>query len=75
MSREAKFFQMVNGALENEGIQNVQVVIRSYNGKRAMKFLGVDTEWLKEKVKEIAGRYCETLQFVQETKTALIYTI
>lgn len=75
MSREAKLFQMVNGDLKNERIQHVQVVFRIYNGRRAMKFLSVDTERFKEKVKEIAGWYCESLQLVQETKTTLIYTI
>ena len=73
--RVSELFKAINKELKKNKIQHVQALFRVRNGRRCMQFVSVDTPTYKEKVKAIADRYCESLDFIDETKTTITYLI
>lgn len=61
--------------LKERKMQHVQVLLRPADGRLCIKFVSVDNDKLKDKVKELAGELCESLEFYEESKTTITYLI
>ena len=73
--RVQKLFEAINRELKENKIQHVQALFRTKDGQLCIKFVSVDNDQYKTKVKAIADRYCESLNLIDETKTTLTYAI
>lgn len=56
-------------------MQHVQALLRHADGRLCIKFVSVDNDKLKDKVKALAGELCESLEFYSESKTTITYLI
>ena len=61
--------------LKERKMQHVQALLRHTNGRLCIKFVSVDNDKLKDKVKGLAGELCESLEFYSESKTTITYLI
>lgn len=73
--RIQKLFEAINQELVDNKLQHVQALFRLKDGRRCIKFVSVDNDQYKARVKAIADRYCESLYLIDETKTTLTYAI
>ena len=61
--------------LKERKMQHVQVLLRHTNGRLCIKFVSVDNDKLKDKVKALADELCENLEFYSESETTITYLI
>lgn len=61
--------------LVKEKIQHIQLLIGSHNGQYIVKFTSVDNDNLRERLRAITDRYCESLMLIKETKTTRVFAI
>lgn len=61
--------------LKERKMQHVQALLRHTNGRLCIKFVSVDNDKLKDKVKALANELCESLEFYSESKTTITYLI
>lgn len=73
-SRIINLFEQIKKEVKDAHIAHVQVLHTFKNGNICIKFTSVDNDYYKNKVREICDRYCESLYFVSESKTTMIYS-
>lgn len=66
-----ELFDAIRRELIENKIRHVQALFKMKDARRCIKFVSVDTDRYKSKVKEIASRY--PLELKYESKTTLTY--
>lgn len=61
--------------LKERKMQHVQALLRHIDGRLCIKFVSVDNDKLKDKVKALASELCESLEFYSESETTITYLI
>ena len=58
-------------------VQALTIIVKTLDGERhlAIKFVSIDTDKQRDKVKALAAKYCESLQLFKESKTTMTYLI
>lgn len=56
-------------------IQHIQMLIGFRGGRTVVRFVSVDSDDLRARLKAITDRYCEHLELIKETKTTRVFAI
>lgn len=75
MKHRLEIFKVIEERIMAEHLKHVQPLLRKYRGQLAIKFTCCDSPKYKERIKKLCEDYPESLTFVNETKTTLVYTI
>ena len=75
MSHKIALIESIRKELENNKMKPIQLLLVKMNERPAIRFASVNSEKLNLKVKALADRYCESLEFAKETPTTLTYYI
>ena len=67
--------EALNRELERNHMKHVQMLLKPYKGRYAVKFTCVDNDSVREKLMAIADRFCESMELVKAKKTTYIYAI
>lgn len=71
--RKLKLIESLKNELARNKIQHVHLLLIKYRGQLAIRFTNVDNDTYKKALEEITNRYCESLYFVNATKTTVTY--
>lgn len=75
MRREVMLIEQIRKELADNRAKHVQVLLKIVKGRKCIQFLSVDTDACRSKVKAICDRYCESLCFVSESSTTMLYSM
>lgn len=73
--KKANLVRYITEQLKERKMQHVQALLRTVDGRLRIKFVSVDNDKLKDKVKALADELCESLKFYSESKTTITYLI
>ena len=73
--KEVNLIKYIVEQLKERKMQHVQALLRHTDGRLCIKFVSVDNDKLKDKVKVLASELCESLEFYSESKTTITYLI
>lgn len=75
MKRIEKLIEALQRDLVAAKLQHIQLLLGALNGELVVRFVSVDTDRLRDGLKAITDRYCESLALVRETKTTYVFAI
>lgn len=73
--RLSNLFNLLNRRIKEERIKHVQLLFRVKNGRPVAKFVSVDTEEYRQRVKFICKSFPKSLEFFEETPTTISYFV
>ncbi len=74
-SRRVALVKALRKELEDAKMRHVELLVCTYNKRFCVKFLDLDTDRYREKLKAITDKYGENLELVKETKTTRTFAI
>lgn len=72
---QTRLIEALKEELVRAKLQHIQLLMGTYEGMLVIRFVSVDTDNYRERLKTITDRYCERLALVKETKTTRTFAI
>lgn len=66
-------FAILDREIANNRLKHTQLLFRKYQGKKAMKFVSVDSPEYKKKIKSLMNKFEDLFYLANESATTLTY--